>query len=232
MDFKHPSLPKRGGAGVDTPPDDYVPVPAIPYPVTKLAQLELAPQRWMFDKAFLATKPSMPIVDTDEWLSPDDVKKTEWYQNHPLNVSSASRLTEQNRQRSASKDTSAGSRSAPPQQRTLKRTRSRSESQVPGTIVEEDETQDVPQRPGPPPAKKRNTVRYLDNQSLIDETYSADNTQAYPHDTQPFGNTRPYATAGSTQRSNRSTGLDQTLSGNLDPVFMMGGPANDYDNDY
>ncbi|KAH8083101.1 hypothetical protein HD553DRAFT_343094 [Filobasidium floriforme] len=57
------------------------------YFATTAPKLHENPQRWMFRREWLATVPhdiqELRIVPVDQPMSPDDVKQTPWYLNHP-----------------------------------------------------------------------------------------------------------------------------------------------------
>lgn len=74
---------------LNQPPDDYVLPAPTPYFATTAAKIHLAPQRWMFNAAYLDEHPEYlitRIVDVDEPTHPDDVLRTDWYKQHPLTL--------------------------------------------------------------------------------------------------------------------------------------------------
>jgi hypothetical protein len=244
--LEHPSLGKRRAAGPGVDEDkDHVPVGVVPYPVTRHAQLHKAPQKWMFDPDWLAAHPDLPVVDCNTWLVPEDVKKTDWYLDHPLTLAQASRKgQDQKRGRSQSTDISTGSRSANPQQRTHKK--ARLEAPVHASIAEEDEedeeeepvedeTQDqqierfnnISQRGQQARPQPKQKTTYPD--SIIQETFTNNAGRGYspavPAVNRYLPTPREHSPRGESPGSD--TGLD--LSSNIHPPDGLGGTFGNID---
>lgn len=87
--YNHAGTFRSNGCVIDLEPAGYVRVPSEPYLVRDADNLCYAPQRWMFTPEWLNNPDRTQVVEEcvvpcDDWLSPEDVMKLDWYREHPF----------------------------------------------------------------------------------------------------------------------------------------------------